>query len=88
MKITVSGEITEEELIILASKKGYQETIFWVTNDQKPKEYLEELYRWIIISDVANIYIWIAKEQRAESERLEEEAIRARVTASITSSIE
>lgn len=88
MKITISAELTAEQVQILSTKKGYSETIFGEPNTQSREEYLKEVYTGIIMADATNVFISYTKEQRAEQERLEEETIRANVSASITSSIE
>ena len=88
MKITISAELTAEQVQILSTKKGYSETIFGEPNTQSREEYLKEVYTGIIMADATNVFISYTKEQRAEQERLEEETIRANVAASITSSIE
>lgn len=88
MKITISAELTAEQVQILSTKKGYSETIFGEPNLQTREEYLKEVYTGIIMADATNVFVSYAKEQRAEQERIEEETIRANVAASITSSIE
>ena len=88
MKITISAELTAEQVQILSTKKGYSETIFGEPNTQSREEYLKEVYTGIIMADATNVFISYTKEQRAEQARLEEETIRANVAASITSSIE
>lgn len=88
MKITISAELTPEQVLILSSKKGYSETIFWEPNTQSREEYLKEVYTGIITSDATSAFISYSKEQRAEQERIEAETIYTNVVASITSYIE
>ena len=88
MKITISAELTAEQVQILSTKKGYSETIFGEPNTKSREEYLKEVYTGIIMADATNVFVSYTKEQRAEQERLEEEVIRANVAASITSSIQ
>ena len=88
MKITISADLTAEQVQILSTKKGYSETIFGEPNTQSREEYLKEVYTGIILADATSVFVSYTKEQRAEQERLEEETIRANVSASITSSIE
>ncbi len=88
MKITISADLTAEQVQILSTKKGYSETIFGEPNTQSREEYLKEVYTGIILADATSVFVSYTKEQRAEQERIEEETIRANVSASITSSIE
>ena len=88
MKITISAELTPEQVLILSTKKGYNETIFGEPNTQSREEYLKEVYTGIILADATNVFVEYAKEQRAEADRLEQETIRANVAAEITSSVE
>ncbi len=88
MKITISAELTAEQVQILSTKKGYSETIFGEPNTQSREEYLKEVYTGIITADATSVFVSYTKEQRAEQERIEEETIRANVAVSITSSIQ
>ena len=88
MKITISAELTPEQVLILSSKKGYSETIFWEPNTQSREEYLKEVYTGIITSDAINSFVSYSKEQRVEQDRIEAETIHSNVVGAITSYIE
>jgi len=96
MKITITADLIPEYIDILAKSKGYENEIHTMTdsgfvhsqNPQSKEDFIRQVYQSMIENDAINVFVNYAKAQRAESERLEEETIRANVAASITSSVE
>lgn len=95
MKITITADLIQEYINILAKAKWYEEEIHTMTesgfvvsiNPQTKEDFIRQVYQSLIENDAVNIFIMNEKSQRAEAERIVEETIRANVATSITSSI-
>lgn len=101
MIITISATLTPEQIDILATQKGYQDTIITgnalltnppqleqIPNPQSKEDFIRQVYEGIILGDATREYIAYSTRQKEEARIAEENAIREQVAQSITSSIE
>lgn len=101
MQIVVTATLTEEQALILAKEKGYQETVQAyllndfgenvpdgdVPNPQSAFEFLKSAYEAMIVSDATKHYLeYDARKIKAEREAAEA-AIRDSVISAVSSSV-
>lgn len=101
MKITITAELTEEQTLILATEKGYTETITnvidgsvipmvteQIPNPQTAWEFLSKVYQSMIANDAERIYLDVFNRRiNAENEEARQ-VIRDQIATSLTSSVE
>lgn len=102
MQITITATLTEEQALILAKEKGYQETITngtldlttWlivnsepVTNPQTYWDFIKSVYENLIIEDVSRIFINYSNKAKESIRLAEEKEIKDNVIGAITSNI-
>ena len=97
MIITISANLTTEQIEILAKQKGYQDTILvqsietWfnesIINPQSKEDFIRQVYEWIILADATREFLSYTNKQKEEARIAEENAIREEVAQSITSTV-
>ena len=88
MKITISAELTDEQVSIIAWAKGYSPIIDWEANPQTPAEFTRLIYDGMIKGDATSLFIAYKRKQKEADRIAEEQAIQDQVSSSITSTIE
>lgn len=101
MQISITSTLTEEQALILAKEKGWQEFISvvidnttmpfateQVENPVAPGEFLKKVYESMIIEDSTKHYIAYDLRLTEEARLAQEQHIRSSVIASISSSVE
>lgn len=99
MIITITATLNDEQVYMLATQKGYQDTIIAISEDpesnktievpnpQSRSDFIRQVYEGMIIGDATRESIAFSNKMK-EAERIaEENAIRQAVESSITSSI-
>lgn len=91
MKITISAILDETQIAILATQKGYQDTILSgedrIPNTQSKEDFIREVYEGTILTDATREFVSFSNKQKEEARIEEEKAIREQVRASISSSV-
>lgn len=96
MKITITAELTDEQVQIVSSQKWYSETTTelqdWVLveipNSATREEFIKSVYESMIKNDAKGVFIAYANQSREEERQQEEQAIQALIDSSITSTID
>ena len=93
MKITISAELSDEQVSILSAQKGYNPSILWddglsIENPMSRADFIRSLYESMIVSDATRWFIAFETNKKEEERIAMENAIQSQVSASISSSIE
>lgn len=101
IKITYTATLTEQEVEILAKVKGYSTTVtesqeqedgtfkqVEIPNPISKADFIADVFKAMIVNDATNVFLNTVRSAMAEQVRIQEEAIRESVQASITSTIE
>ena len=99
MKITVTAELTPEQIEILSKMKGYQSMLTVIDtesptnlieseNPQSKEDYIRQVYEGIIKADASHEFIAFAHMNREAEKLALETSIREQVDSSVTSNIE
>lgn len=96
MQITITATLTDSQALILTTEKWYNKdistmdinnTLVTSTNPQSPFEFLKSVYESMIIQDATKNFIQYDDRQNQALWLANEEAIKASVIASISSSV-
>lgn len=94
MIITISANLSPEEVQIISAIKGYSPTVavtFWepeVENPQSREDFVRQVYESMIKTDAKSVFLEYIRVQRQEADRLEDEAISKNIDNAISSSVE
>lgn len=101
MKLSITATLTEEEVIILAKNKWWNETIIdsnfdenqnivhtEIPNPQTASEFIINVYQSMIIQDATRMFTEYRTQELKEQIKLTEETVQNQVTEAIISSIE
>lgn len=101
MKLSITATLTEEEVIILAKNKWWNETIVdsnfdenqnivhtEMKNPQSPQDFIVSVYKTMIVQDATKIFTEYRTQELKEQIRLTEEMVQTQLTEAIISSIE
>jgi hypothetical protein len=97
MQVTITATLTPEQIHMLATQKGYQETLQEIDtetgavssypNTQSKSDFIRQVYEGIILGDATREVIAFRNKMKEQERIAEENAIREAVANSITSSI-
>lgn len=99
MKITITATITDEQCLLLAKEKWYEETITniidpenniieTIPNPITPSEFVKNVYEAMLMEDATQTFIRVTDRELDKQRALELASIRDTIVSSITSSIE
>lgn len=94
MVITISANLSPEEVQIISSIKGYSPTIainVWepdIENPQSREDFVRQVYEAMVKNDAKGVFLEYIRVQRQEADRLEDEAISKNIDNAISSSVE
>ena len=93
MKITISAELSDEQVYVLSQQKGYNPSVLWedgtpTDNPMSRADFIRSIYENMIVSDATYCFINFENNKKLEEQVAFEQAIRSQVASSIVSSVE
>lgn len=94
MIITISANLSPEEVQIISAIKGYSPTlnvVIWepeIENPQSREDFVRQVYEAMIKNDAKGVFLEYIRVQRQEADRLEDEAISKNIDNAISSRVE
>ena len=98
MIISITATLTEEQALLLAKEKWYNELVSQIDlenaktnlipNPESAFEFLKRVYEAMIVQDATSLYLAVYERGRRQEQEAEVNALKAQVISSITSSVE